>query len=302
MCASGLPGVFRTSALPDYGGTALTTPCRVGRSPLPPFVRSPRLNIPPIPWAKVRQRAGGLAFALVLNLLLLLALFTLSPRFEPPKQEDRLPVTFDVETGEKTEQAQAKAEKAQKREQDRAAPQKAAEPVVRPPVPVEKPAEQPPSPFPFLTLSREQMASADIGNLPKAAQGSGGGKGDSASVAGPGEGPGGVQLFEAEWYRRPSHAELSPYIPADAPARGYGLVACKTVDHYHVENCQTLGEAPMGSGFARAVRLAAWQFLVLPPRVNGKVMVGSWVRIRIDYTRTMVGGDGPGGDGTGSGE
>jgi hypothetical protein len=245
-----------------------------------------------VPWAKVRQRAGGVAFALVLNVLLLLALFTLSPRFDPPKQDERLPVTFDVEAGEKTEQQQAKAEKAETRERQEAAPQKAAEPVVRPPVPVEKPAEQPPSPFPFLTLDREQMAAADIGSMPKAAQGAGAGKGDSAAVAGPGEGPGGVQLFEAEWYRRPTHAELSAYIPADAPPQGYGLVACKTVDHYHVENCQILGEQPLGSGFAKAVRLAAWQFLVLPPRVNGKMMVGSWVRIRIDYTRTTISASG----------
>jgi protein TonB len=242
----------------------------------------------------VRQRAGGIVFALVLNLLLLLALFTLSPQFEPPKVDDRLPVTFDVETGEKTEQQQAKAEKTEKREKQ-SSPQKQADPVVRPPVPVEKPAEQPPSPFPFLTLNREQMASADIGNLPKGTQGVGEGKGNSSAVQGPGEGPGGVQLYEAEWYRRPTHAELSTYLPANAPARGYGLVACKTIDHYHVENCQILGEYPLGSGLAKAVRLAAWQFLVRPPRVNGKQMVGSWVRIRIDYTRTLV----PGGPGAG---
>ncbi|QGP80119.1 hypothetical protein [Sphingobium sp. CAP-1] len=239
-----------------------------------------------------------MAFALVLNLLLLLALFTLSPRFEPEKREDRLPVTFDVETGKKSDdKQQKKAAKAEKREQDKAQPQQQADPVVRPPVEVAKPAEQPPSPFPFLTLNREQMASADIGNMPKAAQGAGAGQGDSAAVAGPGEGPGGVQLFEAEWYRRPTHAELSTYLPGNAPPEGYGLVACKTVDHYHVENCQVLGESPPGSGLGRAVRLAAWQFLVRPPRVNGKTMVGSWVRIRIDYTRTLVpaGGSGAGG-------
>nr|WP_298396578.1 hypothetical protein [Sphingobium sp.] len=255
------------------------------------------MNISSIPWSKVRQRAGGIVFALVLNLLLLLALFTLSPNFDPPRQDDRMAVTFDVETGPKNDQQQAKAEKTRKREQDSAQPQKQADPVVRPPIPVEKPAEQPPSPFPFLTLNREQMASADIGNMPKGTQGAGQGKGDSAMVQGPGEGPGGVQLFEAEWYRRPTHAELSTYLPSNAPPRGYGLVACKTVDHYHVENCQTLGESPLGSGLAKAVRLAAWQFLVLPPRVNGKVMVGSWVRIRIDYTRTMVPGSGMGGAG-----
>lgn len=239
-----------------------------------------------------------MAFALVLNAILLLALFTLAPKPEPKREEDRNPVSFDMEPAPKAEKQKAKAQKAEKREQDKAAPQKQAEPVVRPPQPVETPAVQPPSPFPFLTLNREQMASADISNMPKKAAGAGdSGSGNSAAVAGPGEGPGGVQLFEAEWYRRPTHAELSSYLPANAPAQGYGLVACKTIDHYHVENCQTLGESPMGSGFGRAVRLAAWQFLVLPPRVNGKVMVGSWVRIRIDYSRTLA----PAGSGAGNG-
>lgn len=240
-------------------------------------------------WNEVRKRAGGVVFALVINLALLLALFTLSPRFEPPREEQRLPVTFDVEAGQKSAEQQAKAERTRRREPDRATQRQAAEPVVRPAVPVETPAEQPPSPFPFMTLSREQMAAADIGAMPRAAQGAGAGQGSSTMVQGPGEGPGGVQLFEAEWYRRPTDAELSPYLPVDGPAEGYGLVACKTVDHYHVENCQALGESPPGSGFARAVRLAAWQFLVMPPRVNGKKMVGSWVRIRIEYSRRAAG-------------
>jgi len=246
------------------------------------------LTFSSIPWARLRQRAGGIAFALVLNAILLLGLFTLSPSFEPKRVEDRLPVTFDVETGTKTEQEQKRAPKAEKREQDEASPPKQAEAVVRPPRPTEQPVEEPPAPFPFLTMSRDQMASADIGTMPKAAQGAAAGQGDSSAVAGPGEGPGGVQLFNAEWYRRPTNSELSTYIPANAPPEGWGLVACKTVDHYHVENCQILGESPLGSGYARAVRLAAWQFLVRPPRVNGKPQVGSWVRIRIDYTRSGV--------------
>ncbi|MDI1296415.1 MAG: hypothetical protein PSY12_11105 [bacterium] len=235
-----------------------------------------------------------MAFALVVNLILLLALLTLAPRPEPKKVEDRNPVTFDMEPSTKTDKQQAKAEQTQKREQDQSSPPKQATPVIRPPKPVDKPTDIPPSPFPFITLSRDQMASADISTMPKSKAGAGTGQGDSAAVAGPGEGPGGVQLFNAEWYRRPTDAELSPFLPRNAPTQGYGLVACKTIDHYHVENCQTLGESPLGSGFGRAVRMAAWQFLVLPPRVNGKVMVGSWVRIRIDYTRTVI-RDGRGG-------
>lgn len=239
-----------------------------------------------------------MAFALVLNAILLLALFTLAPRPEPKRVDDRMPVTFDVETGQKSAEQQERAPKAERREKEDAAAPKQAEAVVRPPVPVAKPAEQPPSPFPFLTLNREQMASADIGRMPKAAQGaSAAGQGNSAAVAGPGEGPGGVQLYVEDWFRPPTNAQLSAYLPSNAPAQGYGLIACKTIDHYHVENCQTLGEYPLGSGFAKAARLAAWQFLIKPPRVNGKVLVGAWVRIRIDYTRTMVSaGPGAGGE------
>ncbi|MBJ7418292.1 MAG: hypothetical protein JHC88_23065, partial [Niveispirillum sp.] len=112
-----------------------------------------------------------MAFALVLNAILLLALFTLAPRPEPKRVDDRMPVTFDVETGPKSAEQQKRAPKAERREKEDAAAPKQAEAVVRPPVPVARPAEQPPSPFPFLTLNREQMASADIGQMPKAAQG-----------------------------------------------------------------------------------------------------------------------------------
>ena len=161
VCAAGRPpaGHFvRLGPAVCRDGVDESVPC--GQKPPTPFVRSPRLNIPPIPWAKVRQRAGGLAFALVLNLLLLLALFTLSPSFQPPKMDPRLPVTFETEAGPKAAQEEAKAEKAERREESKAEPQKVEEPVVRPPLEVEKPVEQPPSPFPFLTLNREQMASA----------------------------------------------------------------------------------------------------------------------------------------------
>jgi protein TonB len=55
------------------------------------------------------------------------------------------------------------------------------------------------------------------------------------------------------------------------------------VAEFRVEDCVALGESPQGSNIARAVLAASWQFRVRPPRVGGESLVGTWVRIRIDY-------------------
>ncbi|MBS0255634.1 MAG: hypothetical protein JSS36_10630 [Proteobacteria bacterium] len=161
---------------------------------------------------------------------------------------------------------------------------------------VETPPLEHHAPLQLIHLSRAEMAAADIGHMarPEAA---GGSPGDSKTAYGPGEGPGGAHLYNAEWYREPSHAEIAGYLPGrGAPPGSWAMIACQTVDHYHVENCQQLGESPPGSGLSRALREAAWQFLVRPPRINGKPQIGAWVRIRFDFTRKGAGGDTADGD------
>jgi protein TonB len=61
-------------------------------------------------------------------------------------------------------------------------------------------------------------------------------------------------------------------------------VECRTIPNDRVDDCIELENYPSGSHLASAVRQAAWQFRVRPPRKGGKPLVGSWVRIRIDYS------------------
>lgn len=169
-----------------------------------------------------------------------------------------------------------------------ARPKRASTPIKPPPIP-------PPlaSKLNMLVLSHEDFAAADISRLPShpadAAAGDSSGQADSASASGPGEGPHGERLYNAEWYREPSHAELATYLPA---GRGedadWGMIACRTIERYHVDDCEELGESPSGSGLARALREAAWQFLVRPPRVGGRTMVGAWVRIKFTFTHEVT--------------
>lgn len=187
----------------------------------------------------------------------------------------------------------AQADKGEKSEPAKTAPTQAdratqpADPVVQtapPPVPVPGKVQWPEG---FIELSRQDYAATDVSRMKRQAaggaaspDGAGGGEGNSA-----GEGPGGVRLHNAQWYREPTDAEIGPYLPPVRAPGSWAMIACRTVDRYHVEDCQELDESPRGSGLARALRQAAWQFLVRPPRINGKPQVGEWVRIRFDFTK-----------------
>lgn len=137
----------------------------------------------------------------------------------------------------------------------------------------------------FIHLTRAEMKAGDIGNRQGAKSGTAlaEGTGDSGAP-GSGDGPGGAHLYNPDWFRKPTDTELATYLPKRNPGEGWGAIACRTIANHRVEDCQILGESPGGSGYGRAVLNAAWQFQVIPPRVNAKPQIGAWVRIKITYS------------------
>lgn len=190
---------------------------------------------------------------------------------KPPKESDPIVVQLLA------------AEKKAGREKQQPQPKQSTRPPIPPP-----PVPLPPTPAPklnMLLLSREEFAASDISRIsPSTADAGNAGnslnEGEDDSV---GEGPNGEKLYNAEWYREPSDAEMSTYLRNVATPGGWAMIACRTADRWRVEDCQEMDESPPGSGLARALRQAAWQFLVRPPRKGGKPMIGAWVRIRFDF-------------------
>lgn len=101
-----------------------------------------------------------------------------------------------------------------------------------------------------------------------------------------GTAPNGEPMYAARWYRRPTRQELSGYLSTATPPAS-ALIVCKTVPDFYVEHCELLGETPRNSNIGRAVMAATWQFRVRPAIIGGRSQVGSWVRIRIDYTQSV---------------
>ena len=154
------------------------------------------------------------------------------------------------------------------------------------------PARSPKAPpLNMVILTPREYAAADIATIP-AHQVSAVALDDQASAeqdSRSSEGPNGERIYDVEWYREPTHAELAPYMPTSAPQSGAATIACRMIAHYHVEDCRELDESPAGSGLSRALRQAAWQFLVRPPRVGGRSILGGWVRIRFTFTAAARG-------------
>jgi protein TonB len=230
----------------------------------------------------LQRRASGLALAVAVNAGLVIVLWGMG-KFAPEVKKasqalvvDLIPESHSAATPAETHVAQKPVARSESKPLIKPPPiVLPAKPTIAvPPTPPEKPA-------PWIEMSKDELAAADISNLPKAGSGS---AGDSEIV---GKGPHGETLYAAEWARHPTDAELGGYLPANAPD-GFGIIACRTIPGDRVDDCVELEQEPRGSHLASAVRQAAWQFRIRPPRRNGVPLVGSWVSIRIDYER--VGG------------
>lgn len=224
----------------------------------------------------LRQRASVLGLTLLVELavVLLIIAFGGSRVRDLVAPESPTSIVFVPNEAARTPSAQPRREV---RAEPRPAP-----PVARPPQPLRPPVER--EPLPYVPMSKLDLAASDLSRLGTAGAAAGATGASEARTAAVGEGPGGVTLYNAEWVREPSEAELRTYLPPAVERGSWALIACRTIAHNQVENCAQLGESPRGSGLSKAMRLAAWQFRVRPPRIDGKPMVGAWVRIRIDFS------------------
>ena len=239
---------------------------------MPAYRLSSPYDRPPL-----RRRLSGFTLALAVNLVLLFVLMTLGI-LPPPARKTMHGIIVDLIPASRSAAPtrSRKAETARPRTETN-------KPIPKPPpiiLPVKPTITPPPAPAtkpqPWIEMSKQDLAASDISKFPAAGSGA---AGDSEEV---GRGPNGEVLYAAEWAREPTDAEVSGYLPRNAPD-GYGLIACKTIPNNRVEDCVELGNDPPGSHLASAVRQAAWQFRVRPPRKGGRALIGAWVRIRIDY-------------------
>jgi protein TonB len=223
--------------------------------------------------------------ALLLEAIIILAILSLSMRSGGPAAGTRGLNTFSLE-------AEADAASSAEKNETKTSVTKEQQQTITPPLPIPllppvNPVKAPPPSPEFIKVSKSELDAMDLSKFPASGgSGTGEGKGQGANgTMGPGLGPGGVQLYPVAWLREPYDSELTPYLAAikRIPPGASADIACRMAAHNRVENCQIIGETPRGTGLAKALRLAAWQFLVKPPRIDNKPQLGVWVRIHFGF-------------------
>lgn len=243
--------------------------------------------------AELRRRGAGIVLALLIEALLIIAILSLSMQSAGTGEGRRGLSAFTLEAAADP----ASADKSKRETQTPVAKeqQKTATPVIPKPIlPPVNPLRLPPPNPDFIKVSKSEFDAMDLSKIPAgssagSSEGKGTGQGNKGMM-GPGLGPGGAQLYPVAWLREPYDSELSPYLAAvkRVPPGASADIACKMAERNRVENCQIIGENPRGTGLAKALRLAAWQFLVKPPRIDNKPQLGVWVRIHFDFGKAKV--------------
>jgi len=248
-----------------------------------------RAMLPTPDWRRTPagRRAVSFVLAVIIHLLLLLLLLRLAPPVErrPPPGGPTTIFSVPLPPAPQAAKAASHARAAARR-----APAAARAPAPRATPPVLPPKTAAAEPWvlnpdlagfslaPGKARAPQQVAAADADDGSATSGGASGGGGGSV-----GRGRSGQPLYAAQWVREPTDAEMSPYLPPGNHVGGWADIACRTVDRFRVEDCEELGQSPPGSGLSRALREASFQFLVRPPRVGGRTLVGEWVRIHFDF-------------------
>ncbi|RVT92528.1 hypothetical protein [Sphingomonas crocodyli] len=230
----------------------------------------------------VRRRAVTLIIVAFIHALLLWAFLTLAPAADLRKSGLLKNFSLIQIDGEKQEEKKAARAQKEQEKTPTVSVQQAAAPSVPPPTPETRALN-------MIVVTSDEFRAGDIANLPRSGAAAGNAQvaegGDAMSQGA--RAPNGERLYDAAWYREPTDAEMATYMPKrQIPDGAWGDVYCRTAPDWRVEDCHELDESPPGTGLARAVRLASWQFKVRPPRVGGKTLIGSWVRIRFNISNS----------------
>ena len=230
------------------------------------------------------RRALAIGLALLIEGLMLLMMLSFGSEELPGREEEGITVV-NLEASEVSEEAPEPSDpEREPPAEERPVPQRPETEAPPPPQPAEPDAPPPPRVIipmpgepPLSTATRPAPSARPVYGPPDR-----GGSSFMRDTERVGTAPNGEPLYAASWYREPGADALRAYL-STASGPGWGLIACRTAPDYRVEDCVGLTEYPEGSQINRAVLAAAWEFRVRPPRRGGQVLVGSWVRIRIDY-------------------
>ena len=248
-------------------------------------------------WSRddVRRRGFGFAIAILLEVIIILAILSLSMRAGKPAEGKRGQSTFSLEAEMDSASSAEKSETqtpVMKERKSTITP-----PIPKPLLPPVNQVQAPPASADFIKISKSEFDAMDLSKLPAggstgSGESNGSGQG-TKGMMGPGLGPSGAQLYPVAWLREPYDSELAPYLAGvkRIPPGASADIACRMIENNRVENCQIIGENPRGTGLAKALRLAAWQFLVKPPRIDSRPQLGVWVRIRFDFGALPDDGD-----------